>query len=299
MSAPIAIVRGRGYRVEDVDRYLARLSGSRDEAWERVARLTVLAKQMEAEAERLREAVAALAPQPQTYDELSERARRILLLAQEEAETLRVDARADASATRGAAEAHADRVAELARQDAVAVREQTEVRARQGLLRAQREADDARGAAREDAAGWRAEAAAGLDAVRRRSEALLADREQEHVDRWDAAERELEAREAESAARHAEAERAAESRLAGARRGFAEAEEAARHGQEDAEALAAEVLAGARVEEERVGRETERVLREHAEAEEEMRAHMDHVRASLAALTGRTPAGPPAGGSAG
>ncbi|WP_329384616.1 cellulose-binding protein [Streptomyces sp. NBC_01351] len=288
MSAPIAIVRGRGYRVEDVDRYLGRLSGSRDEAWERVARLTVLAKQMESEAERLRGAVAALAPQ--TYDELSERARRILLLAQEEAQTLREDARADAAATRGAAEAHAERVAALARQDADAVREQTEVRARQGLLRAQREADDARAAARDDAAEWRSEAAAGLAAVRRRSEALLAEREQEQAERWETAERELAARESELVARHEELERYAESRLAEARRGFAEAQEAARHGQEDAEALAAEVLAGARVEEERVGRETERVLREHAEAGEEMRAHMNHVRSSLAALTGRASA---------
>ncbi|MEV4196260.1 DivIVA domain-containing protein, partial [Streptomyces toxytricini] len=129
----------RGYRTDQVDRYLARLSGGRDEAWERVARLTVLAKQMEAEAERLREVVAALPPQ--TYDELSERARQILALAQEEAEAVRADAQADAADALAAAEAHAERVAELARQDAQAVREQTEVRARQGLLAAEREAD--------------------------------------------------------------------------------------------------------------------------------------------------------------
>ncbi|MDX6764399.1 DivIVA domain-containing protein, partial [Streptomyces sp. F8] len=148
MSAPIATVRGRGYRMEEVDRYLARLSGSRDEAWERVARLTVLARQMEAEAARLREVVAGLAPQ--TYDELGERARRILLLAEEEAEAVRTEARADAAATLDAAGARAERVAELARGDAEAVREQTEVRARQGLLRAEREADDLRAGARQD-----------------------------------------------------------------------------------------------------------------------------------------------------
>lgn len=288
MSAPIATVRGRGYRMEEVDRYLARLSGSRDEAWERVARLTVLAKRMEAEAARLRDAVAALAPQ--TYEDLSERARRILLLAQEEADTLRGDARVDAAEVMGAAEAYAERAAELAGQDAEAVREQTEVRARQGLLRAQREADDVRAQAREDAAGWRAEAVAVLTEARRRADAVQAEREQEHAERWEAAERELAAREAEFAARQAELERCAEARLAEARRGFAEAEESARHGQEDAEARAAELIAQARAAEERVGRETERVLREHAEAQEEMRAHMNHVRSSLAALTGRAPA---------
>ncbi|MET9321767.1 cellulose-binding protein [Streptomyces sp. NPDC003038] len=288
MSAPIATVRGRGYRIEEVDRYLARLSGSRDEAWERVARLTVLAKRMEGEAARLREAVSTLAPQ--TYEELSERARRILLLAQEEADAVRADARVDASAALGAAEAHADRAAELARQDADAVREQTEVRARQGLLRAQREADELRAEARDEATAWRTEAQTALTEMRRRSDALLAEREQEHAERWDAAERELAAREAELEARHAELERYAQGRLSEARRGFAEAEESARHGQEDAEAQAHELLAAARVQEERIGRETERILREHAEAQEEMRAHMNHVRASLAALTGRTPA---------
>lgn len=288
MSAPIATVRGRGYRTEEVDRYLARLSGSRDQARDRVARLTVLVEQLEGEAARLREEVAGLAPQ--TYDELSERARRILLLAQEESQTLAADARADAAATRDAAAAHAERVAELARHDAEAVREQTEVRARQGLLRAQREADDTRAGARDDAEAWRAEVLAALDGMRRRSETLLAEREQEQTDRWDAAERELGARDAELAARQAELERHAEARLAEARRAFAEAEESARHGQEDAEAAAAEVIAEARVQEERVGRETERILREHTEAQEEMRAHMNHVRSSLAALTGRTPA---------
>ncbi|WP_327253097.1 DivIVA domain-containing protein [Streptomyces sp. NBC_01244] len=288
MSAPFTTVRGRGYRAEEVDRYLARLSGSRDEAWERVARLTVLAKQMEAEAERLRVEVSGLAPQ--TYEELGERARRILLLAEEESETLRGDARADALAAAGAAEAHAERVTELARGDAQAVRDQTEVRARQGLLRAGREADDARTEARDDAAAWRAEAQAVLADTARRADALLAEREQEHAERWDAAERELAAREAELESRHAELERYAESRLSEAKRAFAQAQETARHGQEDAEAKAAELIAEARVREERVGRETERILREHGESQDEMRAHMNHVRSSLAALTGRAPA---------
>ncbi|WP_107082516.1 DivIVA domain-containing protein [Streptomyces sp. Mg1] len=281
-------VRGRGYRMEQVDRYLARLSDSRDEAWERVARLTVLAKRMEAEAGRLREAVAELAPQ--RYDDLSERARRILLLAEEEAEAVRDEAGADVLAIQGAAEAHADRVTELAGHDAEAVREQTEVRARQLLLRAQREADEERGGARDEAAAWRAEAAAALAEMERRSQALLAEREQERVERRDAAERELAAREGELEARLLELDRCAEAGLAQARRALAEAEEAARHGQEDAEARGAELVAAARVREERVGRETERILREHEESQEEMRAHMNHVRSSLAALTGRAPA---------
>ncbi|MFD7028082.1 cellulose-binding protein [Streptomyces sp. NPDC059917] len=283
-----ATVRGRAYRTDEVDRYLARLSGGRDEAWERVARLTALVRQLEEESQRLAVAVASLAPQ--TYDDLSERARRILALVREEADSVRADARADVSAIQGAAEAHADRAADLARQDADAVRDQTEVRAGQGLAHAQREADDARAQARQDATALRTQAQATLTQTRRRCEALLADQGQDHVERRDAAERELAAREAELEARHAELERHAQARLADARRESAEQEEAARHGQEDAEARAAELLAGARVREERTVRETERILREHEAAQEEMRAHMNHVRSSLAALTGRAPA---------
>ncbi|MDV9202423.1 cellulose-binding protein, partial [Streptomyces sp. Wh19] len=76
-------------------------------------------------------------------------------------------------------------------------------------------------------------------------------------------------------------------RLEEARRALAETEEAARHGQEDAEARAAELIAEARVREERVVRETERIVREHEEGRDEVQAHMAHVRNSLAALTGR------------
>ncbi|MGW2306234.1 hypothetical protein [Streptomyces sp. NPDC001809] len=41
---------------------------------------------------------------------------------------------------------------------------------------------------------------------------------------------------------------------------------------------------------ERAGRETERILREHEEARGEIHGHVDHIRASLAALTGRAAA---------
>lgn len=93
--------------------------------------------------------------------------------------------------------------------------------------------------------------------------------------------------EAAQSAEHVELMERAEAGLAGARRVLAEAEEAARHGQEDAEAQGAELIAGARSRAERVVRETERILREHDEGREDVQAHMAHVRHSLAALTGR------------
>ncbi|HEY9438381.1 MAG TPA: cellulose-binding protein, partial [Streptomyces sp.] len=58
---------------------------------------------------------------------------------------------------------------------------------------------------------------------------------------------------------------------------------------QESEARAAELLSAARIQDERVVRETERILREHEERREEARAHLAHVRSALASLTGRRP----------
>ncbi|MEU6993257.1 cellulose-binding protein [Streptomyces sp. NPDC046465] len=280
--------RGRGYRPAQVEAYAAGLSEERDGAWERAARLTVLAKDMEAEAERLRDVVSRLAPQ--TYETLSERARQILALAEAESATVREAAQADVQRLTEETEAGVRAVREAARAYADEVGADAEERARQRLLADRATADEARVSARRDVKAWRGEALAALREMRQRCEDMLADQEKEQGERWEAAEREAAEREAESDARDAERVAAAEARLSEAKRAFAEAEESARHRQEDAEARGAELVAEAGVHEERVARETERVLREHGEQWDEVRAHMDHVRSSLATLTGRAPA---------
>ncbi|MGV9897336.1 cellulose-binding protein, partial [Streptomyces tendae] len=63
--------------------------------------------------------------------------------------------------------------------------------------------------------------------------------------------------------------------------------EAAGRRQEEARARAAEVVAEARVRQERIARDTERVLREHGERWDELQAHMASVRSNLHSLTGR------------
>ncbi|MFI2617826.1 cellulose-binding protein [Streptomyces sp. NPDC018584] len=281
-------VRGRGYRPQQVEAYAAGLFQERDEAWERAARLTVLAKNMEAEAAHLREVVSRLAPQ--TYDNLGGRARQILALGEEEADAVREAARAEARAVAEEAGDAAREVRETARAYAEEVGAETDEWVGQRLLKDRATADEARISARRDVKEWRGEALAALREMRRRCQELLAEQEKEQAERWEAAEREITEREAASEGRDAARIAAAEARLAEVERAFAAAEEAARHGQEDAQARAAEIVAGARLREERIARETERVLREHGEEWDEVRAHMDHVRGSLAALTGRAPA---------
>ncbi|MFI1397393.1 cellulose-binding protein [Streptomyces sp. NPDC020681] len=283
-----AAVRGRGYPVDETDAYVTALSQDRDDAWERAARLTVLAKDMEADAAELREVVATLAPQ--TYETVGRRAAYIMALAEEEAEEVRTTAVAETYAAIEAAETAARQTRDTAREQADTVRAEAEARAQQILLAAQAEADEARMEARLEIKEQRGEAISAWKEMRRRADALLAELAAEQAERRDALERELADRQAALDTYHAELTAHAEATLSEAKRTFAEAEEYTRHGQEDAEARAAELLAEARLREERIERETEGVLREHDESREEMQAHMTHVESSLTTLTGRAAA---------
>jgi hypothetical protein len=274
--------------VEETDAYVTALSQDRDEAWERVVRLTVLAKEMEVEAVGLRKAVSALAPQ--TYETLGRRAQNVLALTIEESEALRAAAQDEAQCLRDAADAAARQAGDEARAYADEVRADTEARSQQLLLAAQTTADEVRIEARREAKGHRGEAMAALKEMRGRTGGMLADLGNEQAERWEVQRCELASCEAELDARHTELATYAEAALAEARRIFAQAEEYARHGQEDAEVRAAELICEARVREERTERETERVLRKHEEAREEMQAYMDHIRNSLATLTSRAAA---------
>ncbi|MFI9648948.1 cellulose-binding protein [Streptomyces sp. NPDC052040] len=278
----------RGYRPDQVDAYTAALSRERDGAWERAARLTVLARDMEAELARLRETVAQLLPQ--TYESLGEGARRLFDLAQEEARAVREGARENATRRVTRAEEEARRVRETAQAYADETRGEAEERIRTRLLAARAEADDVRVAARREVKEGRAEALAALREVRQRTETLLAEQEREQAERWADEERAEAQRLAELQVWEEQQVAQAEAALAEAERALAEAEEAGRRVQADAEAHAAELVAGARLREDRIARETERILREHGETWDCVQAQMDHVRNSLAILTGRAAA---------
>ncbi|OPF72197.1 cellulose-binding protein [Streptomyces antioxidans] len=277
--------RGRGYRPAQVDRFVAELSETRDAAWERAARLTVLANELTAEAERLREVISQLAPQ--TYESLGDRAQLILMAAEEEVGCLRAAAEAVAQEEWEAAQVVARTVRDTARDEAELVREAAEVAARATLESAQVDVDELRVASRQDAKEWRTQALAELKEMRQRIAGILAEQEREHAERWEAAGRELAERDNAMTARLAQLEEYAQAGIADAKREYGMAEQAARLRQEDAQAQAAEIIAQARAREERLARETERTLREHVERREELKAHLEHVRGSLAALTGK------------
>ncbi|KOU00528.1 cellulose-binding protein [Streptomyces sp. NRRL F-5755] len=292
MSASVSphgfeIVRGRGYRPEDVDRRVEGLSIDRDSCWERAARLTVLANEMTAELAELREYVRQLPPQ--TYESLGDQARLILTTAESEAARLRKDAEEAAERAREEAEAYERQITEATDRAAQELRDEAEDWARRRVAAAWSEADGIEAAAAKDAEQWRSEAAEALRQMERRTAQMLREQEEEQTEQWDALGRDLAAQEADLEQRVAELEELGRAKVAEAERFRAETEEAARHRDEDAEARAADLLAQARIEVERIERATERILREHAERREKVREHMTHVRNTLAALTGKAP----------
>ncbi|UKY50687.1 cellulose-binding protein [Streptomyces inhibens] len=295
-------VRGRGYRPQDVDRRVEGLSIDRDSCWERAARLTVLCNEMESELVALRAYVAQ--QPPETFESLGAEARLILTTSESEAERLRAEAQKAAEEVRSEAVAYADRVRDAADEVACAQRTEADAWARRTEETARDEAASLVTEAAKEAEELRGEAADELARTVRHSAQLLRDQEKQQAEEGDAAARELVRLEAEMDRLVAELDARGEATVAERRRLDAEAAEAARHRQEDAEDRAAGLLAQAAVEVERIERATDRALREHQEEREEVRAHMTHVRNTLAALTGKDPmaeaddGGDPDGGQA-
>lgn len=286
--------RGRGYRRADVDRFLEELSEDTDTAWERVARLTILAKEMDAECAALREQTEALAPP--AFDVLGEGARELLRLVEEEAEAVRERAAAEARYAREAARTAHRTLLDEARSAAAERRAAAEAAADAALEEVRGRAAGLLAEARDETGRVRGETDRALEAVRRDVARMLAGLDEERRGRAEALERELAEREATVEGRIGELAGRTERRYEEARRELSEAQRLARQWQDAADVRAAELLAQARAREDRVRGEGDRELREHERHRDEIRSHLAHVRAALASLTGRPL--PPDGSSA-
>lgn len=279
------VARGRGYHPEQVDMYVADLSVERDAAWERAARLTVLANDMDAEAARLRAAADGLGPA--TYEALGDGAQELFRVVEAEAADVR---------DRGEAAARGEY--EAAERDGRAMRDQARAEAQQRLAvademaqgtrdLAERQAADLRDAARAEADRLDADAQRALDGVRQDIARSFAELEKEQRERLDALEHELAEREAGIDGRLTDLMGQAERLLATAQQAHTDAFDDARRMRSDAEAAADEIIARAHATEERVTHDSERSLRAHESNRDEIRAHLANVRTSLATLTGR------------
>lgn len=277
--------RGHGYRPDQVDRFLEELSEDRDAAWERAARLTILANEMDAECAALREQVASLPPA--NFETLGPGAEELLRLVEEEAAAVRERAEVEAQYARDAAETARRTLQDEARAAASARLAAAEDQAERMLDEACSRAAEVLGHARAEAEAQRGEADRTLDAMRQDVDRSTAEAAKERQGRLDALRHELAEREAGVDNRLADLLADAERRLDAAHKERAAAEEALRTQEQEADQQAASMLAQARLHEEHVRRDSERTLRAHEEHRDEIRAHLAHIRTTLATLTGR------------
>ncbi|MFC1415152.1 hypothetical protein [Streptacidiphilus cavernicola] len=280
-------VTRRGYDTAQVDQALVRSTAQRDAAWER---LSGLGNRMRALEQTLIDAAAAEkaaaeAP-PAAYAVLSDRAARLLALAQEESVHLRTEAEAWTEALDTEVRADAARCAQEGADDAARLRGSADEAFRRELDRARATAEGLRGeadraarATREAAAGHAAELAAGSEQAAEAERARQAVLQQAADQALAEAETEQDAREAALSGRAERRQGEAERHLAAMRLSAAATEA-------EAVTAAERLLEAARREAERIAAAAEREALASAEQQAELRAHLDHIRATLTALTG-------------
>ncbi|MFB7675449.1 hypothetical protein ACFC26_28960 [Kitasatospora purpeofusca] len=277
-------VARRGYAPEQVDRALTAYTAQRDEAWERLSVLGSGIREMERRLAEVRQA-AADAPEPD-YEVLSEQAAGLARTAENEARAVRDKAERAAEDLRDevyeagqAADRAAKEYATVTRNEADAAARRTDerTRAEAETIRADtdREVRSVRDAATAHAAQVRVAAAEASE----RAEAKLAELRRKADETF-----------AEAQTR-ADSEDAAISSTA--ERRVKEAEQfrdgvLGRIKQSDAEAQARadELIEQARREAERINAATEREHREFSARLETVQQHLDHIKATLASLTG-------------
>ncbi|MFF7452676.1 hypothetical protein [Kitasatospora sp. NPDC008115] len=277
-------VARRGYAPEQVDRALTALTAQRDEGWERLSVLGAGLREMERRLAEIKQA-AADAPEPD-YQVLSDEAAGLARMAETEARAVRDKAerfaedlrdevyeagqaldraaKEYATTTRTEADAAARRTDERTRAEAEATRAETDREVRAVRDAATAHAAKVRVAAAE--ASERAEAK--LAELRRKADEMFAEAQAE-ADAEDAAVSTTAER------RVKEAEQFRETVLGQIKQSDAEAQ-----------ARADQLIEQARREAERINAASEREQREYATRLETVQQHLDHIKATLASLTG-------------
>ncbi|MFB7475389.1 hypothetical protein [Kitasatospora sp. NPDC056184] len=277
-------VARRGYAPEQVDRTLTALTAQRDEGWERLSVLGAGLREMERRLAEIQQ-TAADAPEPD-YQVLSDEAAGLARMAENEARAVRDKAerfaedlrdevyeagqvldrtaKEYATTTRTEADAAARRTDERTRAEAEAIRAETD-----------REVRAVRDAATAHAAKVRVAAAEASE----RAEAKLAELRRKADEMFVEAQTEADAEDAAVSAtaerRVKEAEQFRETVLGQIKQSDAEAQ-----------ARADQLIEQARREAERINAATEREQREYATRLETVQQHLDHIKATLASLTG-------------
>ncbi|MFJ8044444.1 hypothetical protein ACIRBX_28465 [Kitasatospora sp. NPDC096147] len=278
------IVTRRGYAPEQVDHAMAALTAERDRAWEQLSVLGSGVREMERRLAEVRQS-AADAPEPD-YSVLSEQAVKLMGIADSEATAIQEAAQRAAEDARDEAYENGQKAAGAARDFALKTRTEADAAARRTDERTRAEAEQLRATADREARAVRDSATADAAKVRvaaaeaqERAEAKLAELRRRADETFAAAETKADTEDNKIATtaerRVREAEQHRESVLAKIK--IADAE---------ARAEADRLVEAARREAHKVTIISEREQREFAAKYEQVQQHLDHIKQTLAALTG-------------
>ncbi len=271
----------RGYDPSDVDRVMAELESRVAVAEAGSQQLTTRLKAAET-----RPVEAAAPVEPASFAHLGERVAQILGLADEEATSLRDQARSESEAERKAAEQAANDVRVAADQYAELRRRDAETEGSRILSDARRAADEERDSAERDASARRQEAEAIHEQQRANAAQAAADFETTLAERRDRSAAEFQEQQAATQAQlDAMAARLDEVK-AQAQRDQEAAEVEARRIVGDAEDRAATLVREARATAERMRTDSERELAAATQRRDSINAQLVNVRQMLATLSG-------------
>ncbi|MFE7188414.1 hypothetical protein [Kitasatospora sp. NPDC057541] len=277
-------VARRGYAPEQVDRALTALTAQRDEGWERLSVLGAGLREMERRLAEIQQA-AADAPEPD-YQVLSDEAAGLARMAENEARAVRDKAERFAEDLRDevyeagqALDRAAKEYATTTRTEADAAVRRTDERTRAEAETIRAETDREVRSVRDAATGHAAKVRVAAAEASERAEAKLAELRRKADEMFAEAQAAADAEDSTVSAtaerRVKEAEQFRETVLGQIKQSDAEAQ-----------ARADQLVEQARREAERINAATEREQREYATRLETVQQHLDHIKATLASLTG-------------
>ncbi|MFF7632500.1 hypothetical protein ACFZB9_05025 [Kitasatospora sp. NPDC008050] len=275
----------RGYAPEQVDRALTALTAQRDEAWQRLSWLGAQIRELEAVLAATRKA-AAEAPEPD-YTTLSEQAADLMAIADNEARQVRDKAERFAEDTRDETYQAGQELQAEAAAYATATRAEADLAARRTDERTRAEAEKLRGEADAESRAIRDGATAEAAKIRvaaaeagERAETKLAELRREADERFAA-------EEAAAAAEDAKISLAAERRLKEAEQHRESVLSLIKQIDTDAQAKADRLVEQARREADKVDAASAAQRAEFDKRLETVQTHLDHIKGTLASLTGK------------
>lgn len=286
----------RGYDPSDVDPALAQLRKAVQDSNAEVGRVNVELAQARTEADALRAAHASAGDRVRelerqiatvgrpTYAEFGETVGRILTLAEKEAAALKASAQAEADRLLGQARTGADALTQKAQREAAELASSSQAEATRLLTSAKREADEILDSADRESSARREEAEAVYEQQQQRATAAAADFERTLAGRRDASAKEFalqEAAHAQNLTTMIERREAAEAEGA---RVLAEAHEQARGALDAAHTEAAQVIAAARANADRIRRDSDRELVAATQRRDAITSQLTNVRQMLSTL---------------